>query len=378
MPLSPKSPPYFAGPRLGSVGSSPVRGSSLKHMNRASTVSIMSGLGVPMPNNSPSKSDAAQPSNMAKSPSTSTSFLANRGKKMYNFFGHRPPSELIASHLADYFPSAKRKQLEKTARNSMIRLSMIGDGPGLDGGAELNRLQSRFSVASSIGASSTRTSRSAPSMKGLAIPEHGEAVPLPRVSISTDGSRNSSDQARARVSRQPPLLPPLLPDNESLSDQLKVYSPKLGRPPSIAMSTRRGSGGSTRSRMSTLSQFRRARRKSDAASMVTVDEITAEVERRRASVITFADSDHDDSSEVDGSDDEQEQFLAPRYSKRITSGTLPDLPQAESGDGTDEGDYEEEMESEEEESEEEEEEDEEEESEENMKYTSTGCEWGRR
>lgn len=36
-----------------------------------------------------------------------------------NFFGQRPPSELISSNLAEYFPEAPQKDLEATVRNSL-------------------------------------------------------------------------------------------------------------------------------------------------------------------------------------------------------------------------------------------------------------------
>ena len=43
-----------------------------------------------------------------------------------NFFGQRPPSELISSNLAEYFPDTRQKDLEATVRNSVrysVRLS---------------------------------------------------------------------------------------------------------------------------------------------------------------------------------------------------------------------------------------------------------------
>ncbi|KAI3402366.2 STE11 [Candida oxycetoniae] len=43
-----------------------------------------------------------------------------------NFFGQRPPSELISSNLAEYFPDTRQSDLEKTVRNSVrhsVRLS---------------------------------------------------------------------------------------------------------------------------------------------------------------------------------------------------------------------------------------------------------------
>ncbi|KAI5954054.1 STE11 [Candida margitis] len=50
----------------------------------------------------------------------------NPRTNMRNFFGQRPPSELISSNLAEYFPDTKQRDLEKTVRNSVrhsVRLS---------------------------------------------------------------------------------------------------------------------------------------------------------------------------------------------------------------------------------------------------------------
>lgn len=112
--------------------------------------------------------------------------------------------------------------------------------------------------------------------------------------------------------------------------------------------------------MSTLSQLRRNRDRSDTASLLTVDEITAEVENRRASTITFDESDDED----------------------ITGGSVP--PPVEPGlapkndeSDSEEGDDEEEDDSESEsESESEGESDASESSDDHGKaYTSTGCEY---
>lgn len=43
--------------------------------------------------------------------------------QMRNFFGQRPPSELISSNLGEYFPQAPQQELETTVRNS-VRYSM--------------------------------------------------------------------------------------------------------------------------------------------------------------------------------------------------------------------------------------------------------------
>jgi mitogen-activated protein kinase kinase kinase len=100
--------------------------------------------------------------------------------------------------------------------------------------------------------------------------------------------------------------------------------------------------------------------------MLTVDEITAEVERRRASVITFAESE-------DGEMDDEAEEDEATYARRISAGLTPGLvPQ---GEDEDDNVFEEDESDEDESSEEEEEEEEEEPSdEEGKKYTSTGCE----
>lgn len=156
-------------------------------------------------------------------------------------------------------------------------------------------------------------------------------VDVPRVSISNDrgetvgsgsdsrystdpGEReedeteneNDNDDFIAAYSRRPPLLPPLQPSGESLSESLQAYSPAPGksRPKSLMRPPfnpdRRASVASTRSRRSVLSQLRAARDKSDTASTLTVDEITAVVEQRRASTIVLDESEEDEQDQSGG------------------------------------------------------------------------------
>lgn len=57
-------------------------------------------------------------------PLHSPSFKDNKSgttKRIRNFFGQRPPSELISSNLAEYFPGHEKKVLEQTIRNSIRR-----------------------------------------------------------------------------------------------------------------------------------------------------------------------------------------------------------------------------------------------------------------
>ncbi|KAK9370939.1 kinase-like domain-containing protein [Lipomyces kononenkoae] len=53
------------------------------------------------------------------------SVLGSNRKTMRNFFGQRPPSELISSNLAEYFPGHESRVLEQTVRNSMRRSKRI-------------------------------------------------------------------------------------------------------------------------------------------------------------------------------------------------------------------------------------------------------------
>jgi mitogen-activated protein kinase kinase kinase len=263
---------------------------------------------------------------------------------MYNFFGHRPPSELISNHLAEYFPSAKKKVLERTARNSTMRL---GSGaPGMGESASLNMLQagngsgglpgtswsdeklnpsSRLSMSSLSGVGSPRKKRNssiggrkssdsgkrnghqnsnlrAMSPPRTAIPEdpNGErtaSIEVPRLSFSTDGGETlayldqpSSPQPNDFTDEKPPLLPPFASSTESLLDSFKKYSPESSSTTLDAPAPRLGAGGrrvsnASNSRLSMISQIRRSKDRSDTASMLTVDEITAHVESKRTSMI---------------------------------------------------------------------------------------------
>lgn len=69
---------------------------------------------------------------------------------MRNFFGQRPPSELISSNLAEYFPEARQKELEATVRNS-VRYSV--------------RLSRRFNFPLSVTPVSSNTSVNSPNYR---------------------------------------------------------------------------------------------------------------------------------------------------------------------------------------------------------------------
>lgn len=77
---------------------------------------------------------------------------STRGQPLRNFFGQRPPSELISSNLAEYFPETKEEDLEATIRNSVRynvrlskRLNMI---PGLPSSSDSTFSSKRMSILS--------------------------------------------------------------------------------------------------------------------------------------------------------------------------------------------------------------------------------------
>ncbi|GAC75707.1 hypothetical protein PANT_18d00024 [Moesziomyces antarcticus T-34] len=125
--MQPAGPGSAAQTDEGGAGSVTISG---KKMKRASTVSIMSGLGVgPFSNSSSSASasthtatnakiDTKQPSKKDTKHATSPT-VSSKPSKIRNFFGQRPPSELINTNLADFFPSTDSRALQRTARRSI-------------------------------------------------------------------------------------------------------------------------------------------------------------------------------------------------------------------------------------------------------------------
>ncbi|KAI0273762.1 hypothetical protein BC834DRAFT_816743 [Gloeopeniophorella convolvens] len=258
-----------------------------RRLKRASTVSVLSGLGVEDPEKAlESPSSPTQPDSGGKG---SGSFFKGPAK-LRNFFGQRPPSELITNHLTEYFPLADQKVLQRTARNSMLRAT--GGFGRRDSTISFNPpSSSRFSV-STIGSRKPASHRG--SIYSLAPPvpdkqgHHVESTVSssedpPRVSLSTDdGSSLSLESEDEETTPNPQkresnahLLPPVNFSFESFSESMgNLTARSLGRRMSSSSSTKR---------MSYITELRSKRDVSDSASFMTVDEITAEVESRRES-----------------------------------------------------------------------------------------------
>ena len=387
---SPTSPTYTVGPRLNtrlddddryessgltpSSGTATARpgGGASRKMHRASTVSIMSSLGVGQfatPPTSPggtalagsvslgspvpSITQSVASGNMGpenRSPSAASSFLGT--KKIRNFFGQRPPSNIIYDHHQDYFPNATKRVLERTAtaRHSILRgssrdsnrlsnISAVGFGPGGGSGEDVWRLsqapRSRFSVSSAGSAltnvpqlghgggsspskSSSLARRSPITADSASASRVSIDESLPRMSVSTEDGQSidltseegdyEDEPPRTAIPSQPQLLPPVDFPTETLSESLSAGG-LLSTP--MAPSLSRQSSGSASSmtapnkRLSYLVEMRSKKDRSDTASLLTVDEITAEVESRRESWRA---------STVHGSDDGES--IAPPMSRR--------------------------------------------------------------
>ncbi|PWZ02484.1 Pkinase-domain-containing protein [Testicularia cyperi] len=318
MPVAQMQPPGGLAPDEGDAGSVTISGKKVK---RASTVSIMSGLGVG-PFSSHHRSDNKQSASAAaqlisssrkdpKHSPTSPTAPASKPSKIRNFFGQRPPSELINTNLADFFPSTEPKALQRTARRSVYGRASAStrskrnstwsfvadpDAPPLPVKESFESRRSNETQVRGSG-SSTRTDRVA------------ATAPAPVIHIGYDSSRSEDESSDAhKPVNGPPTLPPVV-GRDSLDEwsrDLKAVGspvaesggpfPSNNRTHSYGSGfsnrpgmSRRTSGESTRSRRSLASQVRHGlsaarERNADAVSLLTVDEITQEVENRRESI----------------------------------------------------------------------------------------------
>ncbi|TFK89132.1 Pkinase-domain-containing protein [Polyporus arcularius HHB13444] len=283
-----------------------------KAMKRASSISILSGLGVKIPE----KGAEGPPSPTSQEESGSPTKSAKKTpSKLRNFFGQRPPSELITTHLAEYFPFTEKKVLERTRRQSMMRQSGVPNRR--DSIISFTVPQSRFSV-STIGSGRTPSPRasmaSTTSMTAVdrASPEPDRLTDgstlnePPRLSLSTDDGHSvdlaTDDLTPSKSTTSPHLLPPVVFPSDSLSESLNLSESQTNARASRRMST-------ASKRMSYITELRSKRDRSDTASLMTVDEITAEVESRQE--IGAQSGDSDEWTKVDMDDRQSIRDVAP-------------------------------------------------------------------
>ncbi|KAJ6496706.1 ste11-like protein [Mycena vitilis] len=262
-------------------------GTTSKASKRASAISILSGLGVDDPERAldpPSPTTISgrlspTPSGPPTPPLTSGK---KRPGKLHNFFGQRPPSELITDHLTEYFPMTDKKVLARTARQSMIFRNNTRSKR--DSTASWNPappLPSRFSSSTQGSAPRTSMSSTRTSFSSHVAPPLPDARPpedVPRVSLSTEDGRSvdlhSSDGSASpeapKLTAHPQLLPPIPFPTESFSESVEAITgqgdSRVSR--SLSVASRR---------MSYMTELRSKRDRTDTASMLTVDEITADL-----------------------------------------------------------------------------------------------------
>ncbi|KAJ7063333.1 ste11-like protein [Mycena amicta] len=285
-------------PSDGLDNSPPLRGKSLgtgnmsnmsKATKRASSISILSGLGVHDPEG------ALDP----PSPTTTSGRLSPGAKarpsKLHNFFGQRPPSELITDHLTEYFPMTDKKVLARTARQSMIFRGTRSKRDSAASWIPAAPLPSRFSTSTQgSGRASTSSPRTSFSSHAppppLPTSQHHDDIP--RVSLSTDDGRSMDLQdlstSTGKASVHPQLLPPIPFPTESLSESLEGLT-------GSAQVRRSLSATSASRRMSFMTELRSKRDRTDTASLLTVDEITADL-------VTDRDRSEDDWTKVESTD----------------------------------------------------------------------------
>lgn len=127
---------------------------------------------------------ASQSSSSARNRDSSAS-NTNRGasKKITAFFGQRPPSEMISSNLAEYFPDHEHKALERTVRNSMRH------------SARMSKYQSRFSVATTRSYASSMSGEGippVPTVGGMWLNQSPQSTMLPQFPMDTKQTRPPS------------------------------------------------------------------------------------------------------------------------------------------------------------------------------------------
>ncbi|GAA6047653.1 hypothetical protein NBRC10513_004099 [Rhodotorula toruloides] len=321
-----------------------------------------------------------------------SSLLPDSTRKLRNFFGQRPPSELITTHLTEYFPlglrgsqgdKSERRLLSKQVRAS-IRKSMSAAAGGVlvPGSGGIGRRYSNASLASRVSRTSSRLNPHGTSPppavpgetswereKDAPIKELAEEVATPTTATSRfSGSSNGSNGSPAsEVHITSSSLPAGLAASSSSSLRTGGRSPRSSSgsmldppdeaaedaglsqsPESTSMLALNSSASSTStstsatdqadnrslasslaaptigsrrlsrrmSRMSASSRlsvgaqslWERRSKDSDAASIITVDEVTAELETRRASGVSWTKAGQAGNSDSDESDDEASDF----------------------------------------------------------------------
>jgi mitogen-activated protein kinase kinase kinase len=158
-------------------------------------------------------------------PSRAQAF-ATRARKLKQFYGARPPSELITSDLTSYFPDVEKDEIDKTIRMSIRR------------SRRLSRAASRLSMASNFSvASSLKDAPPLPSIADNWLQNNSQARPLRPLSVMRLGLPSQSgyrDSIASSVLEPLEEESPLEPNRksyvsfggESTAESLQVTDPE--------------------------------------------------------------------------------------------------------------------------------------------------------
>ncbi|KAG2733728.1 hypothetical protein G9P44_003253 [Scheffersomyces stipitis] len=139
---------------------------------------------------------------------------ANKRPTLRNFFGQRPPSELISSNLAEYFPDTHQRDLEATVRNSVrysVRLSRRFNIPsGMGAGGSSGSTMSINNTRQSIVSSNTISTHLAPSILSNEVPRRMSARTIGAVMVNNitaiDEAVNYSNADAQSIFSKPPSV----------------------------------------------------------------------------------------------------------------------------------------------------------------------------
>lgn len=278
-----------------------------KAVKRASAISVLSGLGVPNPERILDPTSSPGPP-----PTPSASAGLKLPQRFRTFFGQRPPSEFIADHAAEYFPFTEKKVLARTARNSIYRQSTI------------STMSSRNSWVPPV------PSRNNGSNPEFSPPRSSVDLPPPvpeKILSPAAANFPKEDPPRVSISTETgdvvePTDEMPTPINKKRMSQMSMKSTYSG----LQLNGKRSRPVSMASRRTSMIELRSsANRGADTESLVTLDEVTASVERRRESKI-FDDTDSWTGVQVD--EGEEAAFPSPAFSQ-------VDLPGTEESDDVD-------------------------------------------
>ncbi|WFD01132.1 mitogen-activated protein kinase kinase kinase [Malassezia yamatoensis] len=275
-------------------------------IRRASLQCIMQDLGVESLQQESSSTASPSRSNFARRaarPAVAAAVAATEPlrpttkvrRRVRNFFGQRPPSELISSHLADYFPATDSRELQRHSRASLenrvpkARLANLDkELPLTNHDGDRNRayvyqpsplfsrqqasLNQGFDVDPSIREVSSALQASQPNLSDT----HSQSAEV-HPKENHFGSEASDTGLIQRSPTQPDFALATVSEAETAST---AQAPKSCA--SLECGTDRKDASASSARES-LPSFASKRKDAESASLITMDEITQDLDLRVAS-----------------------------------------------------------------------------------------------